>query len=92
MQIDTSVLPQLDWRVRRRKHRNLIFLIRRNEWYELDKAHDLFWTGAICGLSFREIVARLMAEEGVSTSDATVLVSGIFANLLSFGLILPDDH
>jgi hypothetical protein len=90
-QIKTDKCPSLDWRVRRRTNCGSIFLIRRNESYEIDRSHDLFWRGAIRGLSFREITDELKAGEGIEAPDAIALACGIYANFLEVGLILMDD-
>src|SRR5262245_43138182 len=74
-------LPTVNPYVRRRRYGKAIWLIRHNEWYQLDRTSDHVWSSCEEAKCFGESVRSLSAFKNCSLADsiaATVLSLMLF--------------
>lgn len=59
IEVDTGAIPKVRHDVRRRRYGAVTWLIRKNDWYRIDKTGDLVWLCCEDGISLAGIATKL---------------------------------
>jgi hypothetical protein len=77
----------VDFRVRRRRYGARVWLVRHNEWFEIDGLFDYVWKCAQSGRRFEDVAIDAGCHFEWSLSEAIAGVSAAWATLHQHGLI-----
>jgi len=77
----------VDYRVRRRRHGARVWLVRHNEWFEIDGLFDFVWKCAQSSRRFEDVAIDAGRHFGWSLSEAIAGVTAAWAALHQQGLI-----
>jgi hypothetical protein len=75
--IARTAVARTDYRVRRRRYDTTPWLVRRNEWYELDEATDTVWQGCERELTLEQLARDVAARTRLPLNEA--LAATVFA-------------
>jgi hypothetical protein len=70
VEVDTSVVPQVRYDVRRRRYGTVTWLIRKNDWFQIDGTTDAIWLACEDGISVAEIATRLADDSKMALGEA----------------------
>ncbi len=82
-----TAVPQIDFRVRRRRYGDARWLVQQNDWYEVDAITDTIWGACEAQLSVEEIIKRVMEAHELTLTEALADTSLTLARFESLGLI-----
>jgi hypothetical protein len=87
MNVPRQARVRTDFRVRRRRYHTATFLLRHNEWYEIDRMTDTVWQACEEGLTVGEIVSRVARRHRVPVAEAVAAVSYALGHFLELGFV-----
>jgi hypothetical protein len=85
--IDMQQIPKVRHDVRRRRYGVLTLLIRKNDWYQIDRTTDFVWLRCEDGLPIGRIASEYGAAFGVPVDEALAAMIVTIARFQAYGLI-----
>lgn len=86
-EIDLQLVPKVRHDVRRRRYGAVTWLIRKNDWYQIDRTTDFFWLRCEDELSLRRIVSEYGEAFQVPLNEALAATIVTIARFQAYGLI-----
>jgi hypothetical protein len=87
LKISKQSMPRATWQARRRRYGDERWLVRFNDFYELDPITDAVWLGCQDGLTVEGIVHRVAECEGLPAAEALAATVAALERFAELGLV-----
>jgi hypothetical protein len=87
IEVETNAVPLVRYDVRRRRYGTVTWLIRKNDWFQIDRTTDIVWLACEDETSIDRIAARVADDLKIDLGEALAATILTVSRLQFHGLV-----